>query len=341
MSLVIKNPEGNVVPFYPIKESGILEAYWMPYKEYNSLEELFCQRDTENRLNKKKKYLYEFIPEHAVVFTCKLTKDDTVNGRKFKVGHKFRIDSNTRAENWRRGGSDAIPKDVLVIEFSYEDFLRMRKCYDTFDSITSVEATAEKFYGLLVGSCGYQPKSNKIKKGTIVTALNYASHYYTPTEYPNPIGIPVESLLGQIYHFLSEIKTIDSIINKGKWPQALLCASIMALKKYGHDNEQLIKGLKNIDAGRSNTEEDYQTGITHIVEEWKARDEESVLGKKGTAAKEMKRQISYCCYWIDKWMIEKKGKKVGGDWENTCVRYKDETVTQLTNLFNNSPCEIK
>ena len=37
MTLAILNPEGNVVPFYPIKESGILEAYWMPYEEYISV----------------------------------------------------------------------------------------------------------------------------------------------------------------------------------------------------------------------------------------------------------------------------------------------------------------
>ena len=39
--------------------------------------------------------------------------------------------------NWENGGSNHIPKDVLAIEFSFESFERIRKCYNTFDSISA------------------------------------------------------------------------------------------------------------------------------------------------------------------------------------------------------------
>ena len=56
----------------------------MTYGEYSELDEVFCQRDTEGRLNKAKKYLSEFITEHAVVFVCKLTNDDVVREKDIK-----------------------------------------------------------------------------------------------------------------------------------------------------------------------------------------------------------------------------------------------------------------
>ena len=47
--------DGTIVPKLPIKESDIINHYWMPYNEFETLEEVFCQRNTEGRLNKAKK----------------------------------------------------------------------------------------------------------------------------------------------------------------------------------------------------------------------------------------------------------------------------------------------
>ena len=70
---VIKDKQGNIIPYVDYKNSGIINSYWMGYREYSELEELFCQRDTEGRFNKAKKYLQELLPEHAVVTIGVLT----------------------------------------------------------------------------------------------------------------------------------------------------------------------------------------------------------------------------------------------------------------------------
>ena len=190
---VIRNKQGDVVPYVSIKESGIIDAYWMPYQLFALLEELFCQRDTEGRWNKAKKYLAKFIPEHAIVVVGKLTKADTMNGKRYKAGSKFRIDSNTRAYNWGIGGSDQIPKDVFVIEFNFPSFARLKDCYDTYDSINATEKNQEKFYGIITGMASYEPQSTKVKKGVIITALNMANVCYQPDVYTSKA--PVLSLI--------------------------------------------------------------------------------------------------------------------------------------------------
>ena len=82
---VITNKQGDIVPYVSIKESGIINAYWMPYQLFALLEELFCQRDTEGRWNKAKKYLAKFLPEHAIVVVGVLTKPDSMNGKRYKA----------------------------------------------------------------------------------------------------------------------------------------------------------------------------------------------------------------------------------------------------------------
>ena len=116
--MTVKRSDGTTVPFLPIKESGDINSYWMSYDEYAALPEVFCQRNTEGRLSKAIKHLSKLLPEHCVVFVAKLTERDELFGKKYPAGYLWRIDSNTRALNWARGGSDCIPKDLLVIEYS-------------------------------------------------------------------------------------------------------------------------------------------------------------------------------------------------------------------------------
>jgi hypothetical protein len=328
---VIKNSMGDIVPFIPVKESNMLTSYWMTYGEYSELEEVFCQRDTEGRLNKAKKYLSEFITEHAVVFVCKLSSDDVVRGKKYKKGTKFRVDSNTRAMNWENGGSNNIPKDVLVIEFSFESFERIRKCYNTFDSISATEANQEKFYGIITGMFNYEPSSKKFRKGQIITALNMASNCFYPETYTSPVISP-EVIPGQTFNFIEEIKCLDSLITgDSNWNQTWICAALMALKKYGTKNERLIEGLQRLDKKKSNTMPDVYDGITTIIEEWK---ENNVFPEKGTRFSQFQELVSWCLYYIDKWMDDKTVKRIGNEWKKTAKKYKDDKVSNLNKLFN-------
>ena len=92
--------DGDVVPFKPYHDSDIINSYWMDYDKFAELDEVFCQRNTEARLNRAQKHLAILMPEHVVVFLARLTKTDTVHGKTYKAGKTWRIDSNTRALNW-------------------------------------------------------------------------------------------------------------------------------------------------------------------------------------------------------------------------------------------------
>ena len=328
---VIKNKQGDLVPYVNIKESKIIDGYWMPYQTYAELEEIFCQRDTEGRWNKAKKYLSKFIPEHAIVVVGVLTKPDMVGGKRYKAGHKFRIDSNTRNFHWSVGGSDSIPKDVFVIQFSYDSFERLKKCYDTYDSINQTEKNQEKFYGIITGMCNYEPKSTKVKKGVIITALNRASICFQPGTYKSNTP-QTETIPGQVFYFLDEIKAFDEMINnEGSWNQTWTCAALMSMKKYGTKNKRLLEGLDLLDRKASDTRVTVPDPITCIIEEWKT--ENGVLGEKGTRADRFEYQVDFCLYYIDKWMQNQKVKRIGA-WKGTAKSYKNNNISSLEKLFN-------
>ena len=257
--------DGDIVPFKPYHNSNIIDSYWMDYDDFAELDEVFCQRNTEGRLSKAQKHLSKLLPEHVVVYVARLTKADTVFGKKYKAGKLWRIDSNTRALNWKRGGSDAIPEQVFVIEYSFDSIDRIRESYNTFDSPDSVERNQEKMYGILSGMYNFTPQSEKLIKGQILTGLNKASNFFYPETW-NQYNIRASELPGQVGAFLEEIKALDKIIKvSANWDQALTCAALMALKKYGCYNQDLIEGLTDLDQRACNTKGKNWDGITHIV----------------------------------------------------------------------------
>ena len=333
--MTVFTPDGSVVPHTPYKESGIINSYWMGYDEFAQLEEVFCQRNTEGRLSKAKKHLSKLMPEHVVVFVCRLTKDATINGKKYKAGTKFRVDSNTRALNWRKGGSDAIPQELFVIEYCFDNADRIRLCYNTFDSPDATERNQEKFWGIITGMYHYIPKSDKFIKGQILSGLNKACHFFYP-EMWNQFTIKTSELPGQVGAFQNEIKTLDPLIKtSSNWDQALICTALMALKKYGCDNEDVLEGIRILDdrelTGKKGKEWD---GLTHIIWEWT----NDILFKSKTttwnAASGLDTTVAYCCYWFDKYMANQKGSKLGRNWQDVPKRWKDEQVTTLNGLFN-------
>lgn len=328
---VIKNKHGDLIPYVNIKESKIIDGYWMPYQRYAELEEIFCQRDTEGRWNKAKKYLDKFIPEHSIVTIGVLTKPDTMGGKRYKAGHKFRIDSNTRNYCWSIGGSNQIPKDVFVIEFNFSSLDRLKQCYDTYDSINQTEKNQEKFYGIITGMCNYEPQSTKVKKGVIITALHRASMCYQPDIYKSKAP-QTEAIPGQISYFLEEIKAFDKmIVNEGSWNQTWTCAALMSMKKYGINNKRLREGLDLLDKKASDTRVAVPDGITCIIEEWKT--ENGILGEKGTRADRFEYQVDFCLYYIDKWMVNQKVKKIG-KWKGIAKSYKNNTISSLEKALN-------
>ena len=325
--------DGDIVPIKPYHNSNIIKSYWMDYDDFAELDEVFCQRNTEGRLSKAQKHLSKLLPEHVVVYVARLTKADTVFGKKYKAGKLWRIDSNTRALNWKRGGSDAIPEKVFVIEYSFDSIDRIRESYNTFDSPDSVERNQEKMYGILSGMYNFTPQSEKLIKGQILTGLNKASNFFYPETW-NQYTIRTSELPGQVGAFLEEIKALDKIIKvSANWDQALTCAALMALKKYGCYNQKLIDGLTDIDQRACNTKGKKWDGITHIVWEWVNAKMFPDKTTNWTNQNGLNRTVSYVCYWIDKYMSDETGKQAGNSWIDTASKWKDQQVTSLNRVF--------
>jgi len=330
----VYKPDGDIVPFKPYHDSDIINSYWMPYDEFAELDEVFCQRNTEGRLNRAQKHLAKLMPEHVVVFLAKLTKKDEVFGKKYKAGKIWRIDSNTRALNWSRGGSDSIPEKVFAIEYSFDSIDRIRDSYNTFDSPDSVERNQEKLYGILSGMYNYTPKSDKLIRGQILTGLNKACNFFYP-EMWTQLSVKTPEIPGQVGAFLEEIKCLDEIITiSSNWDQALVCTALMSLKKYGCYDDKLLEGLKDLDQRACNTKGKEWDGITHIVWEWTNH---SIFKSKGTSwfiNDGLNRTVSYACYWMDKYMRDEKGSKLGRNWEQVASKWKDQQVTSLSRVLN-------
>ena len=325
--------DGDIVPFKPYHNSNIIDSYWMDYNDFAELDEVFCQRNTEGRLSKAQKHLSKLLPEHVVVYVARLTKADTVFGKKYKAGKLWRIDSNTRALNWKKGGSDAIPEKVFVIEYSFDSIDRIRESYNTFDSPDSVERNQEKMYGILSGMYNFTPQSEKLIKGQILTGLNKASNFFYPETW-NQFTIRASELPGQVGAFLEEIKALDSIIKvSANWDQALTCAALMALKKYGCYNQKLIDGLTDLDQRACNTKGKNWDGITHIVWEWVNAKMFPDKTTNWTNQNGLNRTVSFVCYWIDKYMSDETGTKAGNNWVDTASKWKDQQVTSLNRVF--------
>lgn len=334
--MTVQRSDGTIVPFMPIRDSGQINSYWMNYDKFAELPEVFCQRNTEGRLTKAQKHLSKLLTEHCVVFLAKLTEPDELKGKKYPAGYRFRIDSNTRAMNWSRGGSDSIPNEVFVIEYSFKSLARIRESYDTFDSVDSVERNQEKIYGVLYGMYSYQPVSHKLIQGAILSGLNKACHFYFPETW-NQYNVKAAEIPGQVGAFLNEIKAFDQICsNSGAWDQALVCTALMTLKKYGCDNQKLIEALSFINqrAAGSRRTKDWD-GVTHIVYEWETgnmwKDKTTIWYKDGG----LNNTVSFACYWMDKYMKDQTGTKPGGDWKQTAFKYKDQKVSpNLHQIFS-------
>ena len=325
----VLDEDKNPVPFRSVEGNegnGAIDHYFLPYAEYSKLDEVFCQRDTEGRLKRAQKHLSKLRAEHCVVSVALLTEDDEVFGVKYKAGHKFILDSNTRNLNWSKGGTDQIPQEVLVIQYSYDSCDAIRESYNTFDSPDATEKNQEKIYGILFGMYRYTPKSHKLKKGQILTGLNKACNFYFPDTY-NQVSVTPLVLPGEVGAFIEEIKALDNFLDDTTaWDQALVCAALMALKRYGTDNDRLNEGLQDINDRAANTKGKELDGISHIVDEWKT---DNFFSYKNTNWIVLNRTVSYCLYWIDKYMKDEKGVKPGRDWEKRAEEYKDKPQGSL------------
>ena len=287
-------------------------------------------RNIVNYPNKAKGWLAILKPEHCQVSVAKLTKDDEVQGVKYKAGQLFISDSNTRKMIWTTGESDQVPAHVYVVEYSYNNLEDIKQSYNTFDSPDSVEKNQEKLSGIFK-MYGWKPTSAKLQKGTILSALNKASAFYFPHLWNQPEKLTYDSLGHQVGLFMTQIQALDKfVLDSGAWDQAQMAAGLMALRRYGTTNDRLNTGLRQINDRGADTRDKSWDGITHIIDEWKTN---NFFENKGTGWNSMDKTVSYCLYWIDKYMKHEKGSKPGNTWRKRGAEYKDlEQVSVLDGI---------
>ena len=312
----------------------------MYYEDFIRLLEVPMQRNTEERL-KTAKHLRVLRPEHCIVHLVRLTKDCMVKDKLYRKGTLMRVDSNTRAMTWEEGKSDAIPEKVLAIIYDWETMDEVKECYNCFDSSEATEKNQQKLYGIITGMYNYQPKSQRLTQGSILSGLNKSCHFMYPDRW-NQSSVKSQNLEGMIGPWIADgtLQGLDELMaetNSKGWNQPFIAAALMSLKHYGPNDQKLRTAWKDIIQDRGNFKDANKDGVSHIVYEWmKGNFFKDVSICKDTKWENMNRTVSYILYWIDKYMEDKKLQKVGNGWDTVAVEYKDRVSTQqhLNNILN-------
>lgn len=320
-----------------LKNVSIKEMY---YEDFNRLMEVPMQRNTEERL-KTAKHLRVLRPEHCVVHLVRLTKDCKVKGKLYRKGTLMRVDSNTRAMTWEEGKSDAIPEKVLAIIYDCETMDEVKECYNCFDSSEATEKNQQKLFGVITGMYNYQPKSQRLTQGIILSGLNKACHFMYPDRW-NQSSVKAQNLEGMVGPWIADgtLQALDEIMsetNTKGWNQPFISAALMSLKHYGPNDQKLRAAWADIIEERGNFKDADKDGVSHIIYEWmKGKFFKDVSICKDTKWENMNRTVSYILYWIDKYMEDEKLQKVGNGWDTVAVQYKDRVCTQqmLDNVLN-------
>lgn len=307
-----------------------------PYEEFIRLPEVPMQRNTLDRLQKARKHLKNLRPEHCVVNLVKLTKDVKVSGKNgakiYDKGMLFRIDGNTRALNWKEGGSDVIPQKLIAITYEYETIEQIKDSYNTFDSVEATEKNNQKVFGILTGIFNYSPVSEKLKVGQVLSGVNKACHLMFPNRW-NQTNVKTDQLEGMLGKWMvtGELQALDKLMTrKEDWCQPFICAALMSLSHYGPTDQKLLNAWKMIASEEMYTPSGKEwDGVSHIVYEWcKGKFFRDVSICRDTRWDNMEKTVSYILYWLDKYMADEKGYKVGKGWDEIAIIKHEKTDTQ-------------
>ena len=307
----------------------------MDIKTFLNLDPSAYQRDTIQRATKPKvkAMLGQLRPEHLEVAIAELTEDCyDEDGNFFPKGHRFVNNGNTRAHYWRNDLSDKVPNVVFATIYKCNSMQEVRVNYNTFDSPAASEQNQEKLVGIIRSVYHYSPISEKVKKGQIYTALALASHFYSPTNFDKQ-NIKVDTMTGMVGIYIEEIKAFDKICRTSKnWDAPLICSALMSLKRHGVNDAKLLDALSKLDRDYKDTtsiSKDFD-GITQIREEWTKNDKfvtRSTNWDKPRGLSDnvgLKWTTSFVLYWIEKFLKDEKGVKLGKEWEKVGEKYFDD-----------------
>lgn len=315
-----------------------VENIKLSVEEFLDIPPVPVQRDTLARSKKPavKRALSILKQVHLEVAIAELLKDCTYYGVKYKKGWRGVVNGNTRALFWKTGKSDKIPTTVNVTTYFVNTMEEARDIYNTYDSPDATESRQEKLYGIINGLYDYDAISSKVQKGQILTALNLACYYFDPVKYGSKTTSRViKDLPFVTKEYIEEIKAFDKICTSDTyWDQALVCAALMSLKRYGTNNAKLLDCLVKIDGcyAKNDKINSPVDGITHITMEWNSKKRFPVRRTSWQKSGGLFQTVPFLLYWIEKWMSDKVLSQTGKNWETTATTWFNEFHTINTSL---------
>lgn len=277
------------------------------------------QRNTEERAkqSKVKKMLKTLKLPHIEVALVELKNNCKYYGATYKKGTRYIVNGNTRKLFWLNNLSDKVPSYVNATVYEVQDMEEVRDIYNMYDNPDTMERNQEKVRGIISGLYGYEPKSTKVNKGEIVTALHYACNKLNPIRW-NTASINAQDLPFEVKEYIEEIKSFDKLcVTPSRWDQALVCAALMSLKRYGTDNPKLLECLSRIDSNKINNIGNDYDGVSHINIEWMNHKKFPSKGTSWSKPSGFCETVPFTLYWIEKYMLDEKGKQLGFNWKDT------------------------
>jgi hypothetical protein len=274
----------------------------LSYAEYSKIPTVPFNRNIDNRIKKAGKKFKKLIPEHKTCAIGVLTKDSVYHGKTYKKGTLFVIDSNTRKYFWENGLLEK-PEELAATYYYYDSMDAMWEGYNCFDSVTSTESTAEKLTGQAI-LLDLNFSSAKFKKGSFVTAINYAATGMYPEKYPKPSS-GQNTNIEKLKLFSSELLILDRQNLTQKCSQSVLGAFLMALKCHTikGTEDKVIEFIELFNKGWHGEASKSKCGVTHAV--FEIHFKHTDLFSWGTKHKEMPLQLSFILHMIDNYVESK------------------------------------
>lgn len=278
----------------------------LTYGEFDGISTIPFNRDVLLRIKKAMKKFKTLRPEHKTCSIGVLTKDSVYHGVTYKKGATYVVDGNTRKYFWKKGLLEK-PDELAATYYYYDSMDAMWEGYNCFDSVTSTESTAEKLTGQAI-LLDLNFSSAKFKKGSFVTAINYAATGMYPEKYPKPSSGQKDNI-EKLKVFSKELLVLDGLDLGQKSGQAVLGAFLMALKCHTTKGTEykVIDFIKKFDEGYSDGRTKSKCGVTHTV--FEIYNKQPGQFPWGTAMRDMPPQISFVLQMIDNYVEGKETAK--------------------------------
>lgn len=220
----------------------------MATSTFVNLPEVFCQRNTSQRVSKVAKRLATNpLPTHKMVSIGE-----------YPDGKQVILDGNTRRLAWDINPR-LQPEYVIATIYSVAGDLEAKNIYEALDSPDAVEKGADKMYSAMRMVFTEEEmdafQSKTIGQGRFTSGLRYAvSKLLDKRPFPSKTGLvgytkDIQNYADYIQYYKEELKVLDSLLvpkTRGeiKIIAAKFTTALILLKKYGTDNEKVLNGLE-------------------------------------------------------------------------------------------------